>query len=207
MMWLVAALAVLQGGTREQAEDLSLVARASAGDGAALAALYDAHARAVYSLALRILADEADAEDTVQEVFAQAWRQASRYDARRGAVAAWLLTMTRTRAIDRLRARRARPDAAAHPAVDDATGLLAAPLVDPGDVLAAARDAARVRSALNRLPFVQRLAIELAYFEGLSQSQIAERLEEPLGTIKTRIRQGLLKLREVLSDGIAGGSV
>jgi RNA polymerase sigma-70 factor (ECF subfamily) len=196
-MWLCAVLASVPG-RHEQADDADRIAGAAAGDGSALAALYDAHSRGVYSLVLRVLGDEADAEDVLQEVFAQAWRQASRYDAARGTVAAWLLTMARTRAIDRLRARRARPDARTA-AGEEAWLDLSAPGVDPGDALAAARDAERVRAALRELPLLQRLAIELAYFEGLTQAEIAERLEEPLGTVKTRIRLGLLKLREALS--------
>jgi RNA polymerase sigma-70 factor (ECF subfamily) len=202
-MWLLAALA-LPGAGRDQPDDIAVVARAAGGDETALAALYDRHSRAVYSLALRVLADQADAEDVLQEVFAQAWRQAGRYDSRRGPVAAWLLNMARTRAIDRLRARRARPDTHAT-SPEEAHLDLSMPAVDPGDALAAARDAERVRSALGELPVLQRLAIELAYFEGLTQSEIAERLEQPLGTVKTRIRLGLMKLRDVLSGTPAGG--
>jgi RNA polymerase sigma-70 factor (ECF subfamily) len=205
MMWLSAALAALPLGMREHGDDAACVKRAAAGDGAALATLYDAHSRAVYSLILRIVGDEADAEDVLQEVFAQAWRQAGRYDSSRGTVAAWLLNMARTRSIDRLRARRARPDTTA--ATSEETWQdLSAPVVDPGDALAAARDAERVREALGELPLLQRLAIELAYFEGLTQSEIAERLEQPLGTIKTRIRMGLIKLRDALSGEVAGGA-
>jgi RNA polymerase sigma-70 factor (ECF subfamily) len=188
-----------------QADDAAWLARAAAGDGAALAPLYDLHARAIYSLALRVLGDEADAEDVLQEVFTQAWRQAGRYDAARGTVVAWLLTMARTRAIDRLRARQARPDTGA-PQGDNALRDLPTFAVDPGDALSAVRDAERVREALGYLPPVQRLAIELAYFEGLTQSQIAERLEQPLGTVKTRIRLGLLKLRDALAGTAAGGA-
>jgi RNA polymerase sigma-70 factor (ECF subfamily) len=203
-MWLLATIATFSKGGREQSDDAAWLARAASGDGAALAALYDRHARGIYSLALRVLGVEADAEDVVQEVFAQAWRQASRYDEARGTVAAWLLIMTRTRAIDRLRARQARPDSA-NAAPDEVWDLRAAPVVDPADTLAAEQDAERVREALAQLPLVQRLAIELAYFEGLTQSQIAARLEEPLGTVKTRIRVGLLKLRDALSRSTSGG--
>jgi RNA polymerase sigma-70 factor (ECF subfamily) len=204
-MWFFAAVAGRTTTAGQHADDAAWVARASQGDETALATLYDLHSRAVYSLAVRIVGDEADAEDVLLDVFDQAWRQAGRYDARRGTVAAWLLNLARSRAIDRLRARRARPDAGA--ATDDvALALLPAHVADPADALAATRDAEKVRRALSELPVLQRLAIELAYFEGLTQSEIADRLEQPLGTVKTRIRNGLLKLREVLSGTAAGGT-
>jgi RNA polymerase sigma-70 factor, ECF subfamily len=206
MTWLFAILAAVHADPGEQATGAAAVARAAAGDEAALGVLYDTHARAMYSLALRILGDESDAEEVTQDVFAQAWRQAGRYDASRGTVAAWLLNMTRTRAIDRLRARRARPDSSAARAAEELSPALTAPYVDPGDALGVARDAERVRAALQQLPLLQRLAIELAYFEGLTQTEIAERLEQPLGTVKTRIRLGLSKLRESLSGSVAGGT-
>jgi RNA polymerase sigma-70 factor (ECF subfamily) len=204
-MWMFAALAAFPVRETDAHEDLELIARAQSGDGAALASLYDRHARTLYSLALRIVSNEGDAEDVLQEVFAQAWRQATRYDPRRGSVAAWLVTMARTRAIDRLRARRVRPDRTVGTRDDQMPLDVPALSVDPGDTLSAARDAERVRAALEELPSLQRLAIELAYFEGLTQSEIAARLEQPLGTVKTRIRLGLLKLREALTAATAGG--
>ncbi len=177
--------------------DRAAVARMVAGDGAALADLYDRHARAIYSLGLRILADTAEAEDLVQEVFTQAWRQATRYDAARAPVAAWLMIMTRARALDRLRRRRSRIVATG---LDDTAPQPHDPDVVSQEALAiTAEQVEQLRGALETLSEGQRTAIELAYFEGLSQSDIAERLRQPLGTIKTRMRSGLLKLRETLS--------
>jgi RNA polymerase sigma-70 factor (ECF subfamily) len=202
MMWLLAAFVRFRPETPDsRAEDRESLRRLAAGDARGAADLYDRHARAIYSLILRIVSDEAEAEDVVQEVFAQAWRQAARYDERRGAVGAWLLMMARSRAIDRLRALRARPERQ----VDPGDGSFELPAVtrDAAAELVEAEQARRVREALLGLPLVQRLAIELAYYEGLSQREIAERLEQPLGTVKTRIRLGLLKLREALAEGQA----
>ena len=163
------------------------------GDSSALAALYDRHARAIYSLALRILADAAEAEDVVQDVFTQAWRQATRYDASRAPVVGWLMIMTRARSLDRLRRRRAR---IATTEMDPATPHPKDPDADQETLAITAEQADRLRGALRDLPDGQRAAIELAYYEGLSQSDIAARLQQPLGTVKTRIRTGLLKLRD-----------
>src|SRR5262245_31467654 len=200
-MWLLAALARLQPAAEAQAEDESSLRRLSSGDQAAAASLYDRHARPVYSLILRIVGDETEAEDVLQDVFAQAFRQAARYDPSRGPVAAWLLMMARSRAIDKVRARRTR--------IEGRTGEVPTfdelPASQP-DAAAACIDEEQtrlVRQALDDLPLLQRVAIELAYYEGLSHSQIAVRLEQPLGTIKTRIRLGLLKLRDVLTEGQA----
>jgi RNA polymerase sigma-70 factor (ECF subfamily) len=169
------------------------------GDHDALAEIYDRHGRLVYSLAFRILRDQSDAEDVVQDVFSQAWRQASRYDASRGSVLGWLLTLTRSRAIDRLRGRRSRPE----PSTDE-TALNSIPdPAAPADVQAAsAAQATHLRAALDGLTVLQRVAIELAFYEGLTHAEIAERLELPLGTVKTRIRQGLLKLRDRLAGAV-----
>jgi len=203
-MWVLWAVIGRFGdeSRRDWAEDAGrdqdAVRRMAGHNADALAELYDRYARTVYSLALRIVGEQADAEDVVQEVFSQAWTQAPRYDAGRGAVAAWLLTMTRSRAIDRVRARRARPDS------DPADEVQLSRLVDPAEPhdvsLLTGEQVSRLRLAMARLPLLQRVAIELAYFEGLTQSEIAARLDEPLGTVKTRVRLGLLKLRESLTE-------
>jgi|SoiMethySBSTD1v2_1073268.scaffolds.fasta_scaffold05666_8 RNA polymerase sigma-70 factor, ECF subfamily len=170
--------------------DIDVVQRLAAGDRDAVAELYDRHAARVLGLAYRIVRNSSDAEDVVQEVFAQAWRTAPNYERTRGTVAGWLLMMARTRAIDRLRSRQARRD-------DGESNLEAMPAVvePPSDRLIADEQAARVREALLALPVEQKTALELAYFEGLTQSEIAERLRTPLGTIKTRIRSALASLR------------
>jgi RNA polymerase sigma-70 factor (ECF subfamily) len=203
-MCILAAVIGRLGGEagRESAEearaDQETVQRMARHDADALVHLYDRHARAIYSFALHIVREQAEAEDVVQEVLSQAWRQAARYDSKRGSVAAWLLTMTRSRAIDRLRNERARPDS--EQADDGQLRGLVDP-AEPQDRRLSTRDQMiRLRSAMARLPVMQRVVIELAYFGGLSQSEIAERLDEPIGTVKTRVRLGLLKLREAMAE-------
>lgn len=172
----------------ETASDAELVARAAAGHADSIGELFDRHAGRMKSLALRIVRAAEEAEDVVQEVFVQAWQQAGRFDPRRGNVLAWLSIMTRSRALDRWRRRATRRESGVSEAHE-----LEAP--------AARGDAAEgwaTRTALDALPRDQRELLELAYWEGLSQSEIAHRLGLPLGTVKTRMRTGLKTLREKL---------
>lgn len=181
----------------ERLADQAALARMARGDQNALAELYDRHARLVFSLALRILGDRADAEDIVQDVFTQVWSQAGRYDPARGAVAAWMLTLTRSRSIDRLRSRKARPENPGDASIVEGVADTAM----PQDLqLLSTEQVDRLRKAMNDLPDAQRTALELAYYEGLSHVEVAERLSEPLGTVKTRIRQAVMRLREALSS-------
>ena len=196
MWFLLAAVASFPGSA---AADHAALERMARGDHEALAELYDRHARLVFSLALRILRDQSDAEDIVQDVFSQAWRQAARYESGRGNVIAWLLNLTRSRAIDRLRGRRARPDTNA----GDPSSLELPDLSRPVDEqIVRSHQAAAIRAAVDELSVLQRVAIELAFYEGLTHVEIADRLELPLGTVKTRIRQGLLKLKERLAGAM-----
>jgi RNA polymerase sigma-70 factor (ECF subfamily) len=183
--------------------DAGLVGRMAGGDEAALASLYDRHGKTLYGLAFRILGDRDDAEEVVMDAFTQAWRSAATYAAERGSVAAWLVMLARSRALDRLRARSRQARALTRAAQQES--LTPAAAATSGALLAAeSRERSeRVKAALAALPEAQRVCIELGYYEGLTQSEIAARLAEPLGTVKTRMRLGLIKLREALQPELA----
>ena len=177
----------------------------AAGDEQALGALYDRWVVSVHTLAYHLLGDEDEAEDVVEETFWQAWRQAGRFEASRGAVSAWLSTIARSRALDHLRARRRRAeepyDAPAAAGAADRGSVVDAPsrIGDPQHDSERAERARDIAVALTALPPEQREVIELAYFGGLSQSEIAAKIAQPLGTVKTRARLALEKLRAPLA--------
>ena len=186
--------------TNTDQSDPDLVSRMAAGDQEALSCLYDRHRGVIFALALRILNDRAEAEEVLTDVFLQAWRGASGFDAERGSVPGWLITLGRCRAIDRIRAR-GRRDAAmtAHYQIEiDRTTGAGVQDGEAGRKLDSLLKRKRIAEALAGLSPAQRGALELAYYEGFSHSEIATKLGEPLGTVKTRIRQGLLTLRENL---------
>jgi RNA polymerase sigma-70 factor, ECF subfamily len=167
--------------------DLATVTAMKAGDQSAMAELYDRYSSIVYAVALRVLGDTGAAEDILQDVFLQLWRNPGAFDSARGSLGAWLAVITRNRAIDALRRRRPETD------IEDVIVSVAPDLVGEAD---RSRAAERVRGVLGSMSGPQRAALEMAYFEGLSHSEIATKTGEPLGTIKTRIRAGLMALRK-----------
>ena len=180
--------------------DAQLVHHLANGDDKGLEALYDRYGGALYALAFTIVRDAADAEEIVMAAFLQAWRNAGRFDATRGSVAGWLTVIVRTRALDLMRSR-ARRDRIMTTASRDADGDpvgMGQGCDPPSEGVEQAERRQRVSAALRELPVAQQKVIELAFFEGRSQSEIATMLEEPLGTIKTRAPAGMRKLRESL---------
>lgn len=185
-------------------EDRELVRRMSAGDTQALAQFYERWSRPVHALVVQLVRDPDDADDVVEDAFYQAWRQASRYEPSRGAVSTWIVTIARSRALDRLRSRRRLREEPLTPVtlLDELTD---ASSPDPSAGAEEAEVRARVAVALRELPPEQREVLELAYFRGLSQTEIAERTGQPLGTVKTRTRLAGQKLRERLA-ALRGGA-
>lgn len=155
-----------------------------------MAQLYDRYSSIVYSVALRVVGDTGTAEDILQEVYMQLWRNPGAFDSSRGSLPAWLAVITRNRAIDFLRKRR--------PESDIADVIVSSEPDLAGDV-ARNRAVEKIRGTLGSMPVAQRSVLEMAFFEGLTHSEIAEKTGEPLGTIKTRIRTGLLALRKALN--------
>jgi RNA polymerase sigma-70 factor, ECF subfamily len=183
--------------------DLAIVARLAGGELEALEGLYGRYGTMAYSIAVRITGDAGAAEDVVQEAFLGAWRNAARYVPGRGSVRTWLLAIVHHRAIDSLRRRRATTELP-----EEAQGSIspaALTLPDVWEEVAATLDRDTIQRALGAIPVRQREAIELAYFSGLTQVEIAERLGLPLGTVKSRMRLGLLALRRELTAGGSDG--
>ncbi len=182
----------MTGGTR----DIECMQRIGAGDTSALGELYDRYIALMFPVAVKILGSQEEAEDVMQDVWVQVWRNAAAYDPARGAVPAWLLTITRTRALDCCRSRSAR--ARREDAVRTNAPASVAPAVN-GVEKSSSREA--VRRAFAQLEPHHRQVLELAYWEGLSQSEIAAKMEAPLGTVKSWTRQALRGLRDALPEG------
>ena len=186
--------------TRDQ-DWAALIKRVADGDSSALTTLYDSTSRLVFGLILRVVTDRSSAEEVLLDVYTQVWRQASTYDAKRGAPLAWLMMIARTRGIDRLRSGKHEHQ---HKESLDSIGEVTASTASPEADTVMAERRQLVRSALETLSAEQREVIELAYYSGLSHSEIALRLGQPLGTVKTRTRLGMMKLRDMLRPLLEG---
>jgi len=171
--------------------DMTLIRGVMAGDETALASLYDRYSGVVYSVAKRILDDQGAAEEVLQDIFYQLWRTASNFDESRGGLAGWLLVSARNRAIDRLRRRKPSEG------IDDDKPVAVKSSLE--SEIAQGELMGKVKGALQGLPETQRATLELAYFEGLTHTEIAQRTGEPLGTVKTRLRSALQTLRQALN--------
>jgi RNA polymerase sigma-70 factor, ECF subfamily len=174
----------------KNADEAALIARIRAGDETAMADLYDLYSNIVYGVALRVLGNTSAAEDVLQEVFLQLWRNPQAFDADRGRLPAWLAVIARNRAIDHLRKR---------PPEDDIEDLSISTGVNMESATAQRQAVEKIRGVLAQLPAEQRRVLEMAFFEGMTHTEIAGKTGEPLGTIKTRIRTGLLTLRKAFA--------
>jgi len=180
--------------------DVELLRRIAGGDRSAFSDFYDQYSGLLFSIAIKVLNDSREAEDVLQEVFVQIWNKADAYDPLLGKPASWAATLTRNKAIDRIRASQRRSKL-----LEQATVEASVMPEDPpsaNETLHGRENAEMIRSVVAALPADQRRAIELAFFSGLTQDEIAKTLQEPLGTIKARIRRGMLKLREKLEEFI-----
>jgi RNA polymerase sigma-70 factor (ECF subfamily) len=182
---------------KAQISDVEVLHAIARGDEQALAHLYDRYRLILFGLVNRILSSREEAEDVLQEVFIQVWRRAADFDELRGRPFTWLVTVARSRAIDRLRSLAARERVATASASDPAEAIS-----DAADDTFRSEQRGVVVSALTQLSDEQKTTLVLAYFEGLTQSEIAARLGAPLGTVKTRMRSGMIKLRELLADKV-----
>ena len=178
---------------------LHLIQQVAKQDRDAFSQLYDRFSTLVFTLAMRMLKARSDAEDLLQEVFVQVWRQAQNYSAERGSPEAWIINIARSRAIDKIRSIRRMQKSFVH--TDDPAR--AESLENVESSAAESETRLTMNSALANLPDPQRKVLELAYFDGLTQNEIADRLAEPLGTVKTRMRSGIQKLREILGTQLA----
>ncbi|MBI5471534.1 MAG: sigma-70 family RNA polymerase sigma factor [Ignavibacteriae bacterium] len=201
MTFILLAAIVNQAARNE--EDLKLLLRVKDRDEGALSELYDRYSSLVYTFVLKVVKATDEAEDLVQEIFLQVWNKASMFAADKGSVYTWIVTIARRKAIDRLRSKDLVNRGQS---LDDDSAIISVPdaayMANPLHAAISNEYEALMREGLAQLSAEQRTVIELSYFEGYTQEQIAERLNAPLGTIKTRMRQGLMKLRDSLQRHI-----
>ena len=190
----------MRADSKSPQPDASLLDGVRARDARALDRMYGRYASLVHGLALRIVQDAAEAEEVTQDVFVYVWQQVDRFDAARGNLTSWLVTLARSRSIDRLRSRGSQARRLEGLSREVEAEQASTPFEDPLEEVLLAERRRRVQRGLATLPREQRQALEIAYFEGLSHSEIAAKLGTPLGTVKTRIRQGMIRLRDALES-------
>lgn len=195
--WQVTAVAFLPGRSEPPGELKAVMALVAAGDHEAFARLYDAVAGPVFGLVRRILRDEAQSEEVTQDVMLEVWRGAARYDPLRGEVLPWVMTIAHHRAVDRVR----HCEAAADRDRTVAAGSRETPFDEAAEGAGTRMERQQVRHCLRRLTDLQRESVLLAFYQGLTHREVAERLSTPLGTVKTRMRDGLIRLRDCLGAG------
>jgi len=188
--------------SEQNAQDARLMADMARGDRQALADLYDRFSKPLFATSVRILNDANEAADIVQDVFIALWEKSARFDLSRGTAFSWAVTLTRNRSIDRIRMRRRRRELLDQAVPEDLGYARAENGAESADRMEASESATAVRRAVAGLPKEQQKALELAFFGGLTQQEIATQLSQPLGTIKARIRRGLLKLRDTVAPRV-----
>lgn len=190
--------------TKDEQRDRNIMARIKARDASALSELYDQYSRLLFGLILSILKKRVEAEDTLQEVFTQIWEKAEQFDLERGTVYSWIVSLTRNKAIDRLRSKVYKEQKKQSASLDnkDVFYPLYSDETDPLEQTILSDRAKKLRDALDQISDKQRKVLQVAYFNGMSQSEIADEYDIPLGTVKTRMRDGMIKLRELLAKEI-----
>jgi RNA polymerase sigma-70 factor, ECF subfamily len=188
--------AIMVNEQESQNRDIELLRQISAGDRSAFAEFYDRHSTLMFSVACKILNDSGEAEDVLQEAFLQIWEKAAKFDPKLGKASSWAAILVRNKAIDRIRASQRRTRLAEEVATEQSAATSVSDMAN--ETIYGHEKANLINAAIVELPVEQRQAIELAYFSGLTQDEISKKLSQPLGTIKARIRRGLLKLRDQL---------
>lgn len=201
-MIIFSILAAIGTASSDNSEELDLMKRIKAKDSVALADLYDLYNRLLYGMILSIVKSKPEAEDVLQEVFVNIWQKADSFKEKRGNVFSWIVTLTRNRAIDRLRSKGYKTQQKASANIDDPIITLEGDYYDPLETTIFSERKRMVKKALSEIPEKQCKVLKIAYYQGMTQSEIADQLDIPLGTVKTRMRQGMLKMKDILEAQI-----
>ena len=201
-MIIFSILAAISKATSDGDEEFELMKRIKANDAEALSELYDLYNHLLYGMILSIVKTKPEAEDVLQEVFVKIWQKADSFKPKRGNVFSWIVTLTRNGAIDRIRSKGYKTQQKASADINNPAVILETDHYDPLETTIFSDRARLVKKALNEIPAKQCKVLKIAYYRGLTQAEISDHLEIPLGTVKTRMRQGMLKLKDILEEQI-----